>query len=160
MKRLIVLCGLMSFAMGFLGTVTALVIMMPTVVGGQDARIRAEQVTIVGDQGTDRIHLQAAPGIAAGMLVLDANGVVRARTATGMGRLGTGDEPTHAGFNVYHENGNSGGRLGVTEIPSMRSQLLLNDLEGRARGLLRVAEDGTPTILLLDANGNVIWRAP
>src|SRR4051812_33084488 len=160
MKRMLVLCGLTSFAMGFLGTASAFVVFLPTVVAAQDAHLRAEQVAIVGYQGADRIRLAAAPGIAAGMLVLDANGVVRARTATGMGRLGTGDEPTHAGFNVYHENGNSGGRLGVTEIPSMRSQLLLNDLEGRARVLLRVAEDGTPTILLLDANGNVIWRAP
>jgi hypothetical protein len=38
--------------------------------------------------------------------------------------------------------------------------LTLNDLSGLRRLQLIVAEDGTPSMLMFDANGAVIWSAP
>jgi len=38
--------------------------------------------------------------------------------------------------------------------------LTLNDQSGHPRARILVADDGTPSISLLDANGNVTWSAP
>jgi hypothetical protein len=38
--------------------------------------------------------------------------------------------------------------------------LQLTDQQGQQRASIRVAEDGSPAIILLDGGGNVIWSAP
>jgi hypothetical protein len=54
-------------------------------------------------------------------------------------------------------------RLGTINTPAgtvAGMRLVLNDQEGNPRMHLAVAEDGTPSIELLDAGGIVIWSAP
>jgi hypothetical protein len=51
---------------------------LPAVVGAQEARIRAEQLIVVGENGADRVRLQVGPGFRAAAGVLDINGTPRA----------------------------------------------------------------------------------
>jgi hypothetical protein len=70
--------------------------------------------------------------------------------------------PDAAGFNLSASDGTQIARLGTrgtgdTYEPGVL--LRLADMQGRARVVLTVAPDGTPSIEMLDANGNVTWRA-
>src|SRR4051812_48902726 len=112
MQRFFLLSGLFALVMGFLGTLLALTVALPTVVDAQQARLQAEQLTIVGDNGAERIRLQTGPGIAAALQMLDTNGNRRAQIATGLGAQSTGDRPVGAGFNIYDAQGGVAGRLG------------------------------------------------
>lgn len=159
MRWTIILAGSVSFAMALLGTTLALALVAPTLVSAQEARVRAEQVTILGDGGAERIRLQTGPGINARMVVLSADGTPRANIATG-GAQGT--TPEGAGFTLLTSTGTPVGRLGMGD-PAMMDDgvvnLHLRDRSGRDRILLKVAEDGTPSIELMDANGTVTWSA-
>jgi hypothetical protein len=159
MRRTIALAGLVSFVMAFLGTLLALALALPAVVGAQEARIRAEQFTLVGENGADRIRLQTVPGIAARVQVLDATGGNRVTIATGGPR---GDNPNGAGVTLLTPDGVPVGRLGMGD-PDMADEgivnLRLRDRARRDRLVLRVDEDGAPSIELRDANGNVTWSA-
>jgi len=57
MGRTLLLAGGVSFLMAFLGTVLALTVALPAAVEAQEARVRAEQFTLVGDNGVDRVRL-------------------------------------------------------------------------------------------------------
>jgi hypothetical protein len=144
--------------MGFLGTLLALTITLPAVVDAQQARLQAEQLTIMGDNGAERIRLQTGPGIAAALLVLDANGNRRAQLATGLGPQGTGDRPEGVGLNIYDAQGGMAGRLGFGDDGSR--VVNLHDANARPRIRLQVTNDGTPAIQILDAAGTVTWSAP
>lgn len=162
MRRTLVITGAVSFAMAFLGTLVASTLAVPTVVGAQEARIRAEQFTIVGDNGADRIRLVTQPGMNAGVQVADTNGVRRASFNTGRGLVG--DAPEAAGLTVWAADGTTPlASLRTGRGPSgdgqLRNNLVLSDWQGQARVVLAVWEDGTPSIRMLDASGNVTWEA-
>lgn len=161
MKRTILLAGVVSFIMAFAGTITAMAIAGPRAAEAQEARIRAEQFTVVGDNGADRVNLLVGPRAASTVQVLDANGVRRAWINTG-GR--GGGDATHASFVVVAPDGVTNlTRLGTGReslTGPWETSLSLRDLQGRIRVALNVAEDGTSSIRLLDAGGNVTWSAP
>src|SRR2546423_3371275 len=56
MRRTILLAGALPFVSAFLGGVLALSVAAPRLVDAQEARIRAEALTITG-AGTDRVRL-------------------------------------------------------------------------------------------------------
>jgi len=62
------------------------------------------------------------------------------------------------GFNIFNDQGVQVGRFG-TAANFGGMQLLMNDSQGRTRIRLAIAEDGTPSIELLDADGKVTWSA-
>ena len=71
--------------------------------------------------------------------------------------------PDVAGFAVLNPDGTPAAALGAGRgsqgtLP-LTNNLVLFDLQGRPRVVLLVAADGTPSMQLLDANGNVTWRA-
>jgi hypothetical protein len=118
-------------------------------------KIRAAEVTIVGENGADRVILQSGPEEHASMRILDQNGVRWAALTIGGGR---GDSPGYVGLNIFNGEGTALARFGTA--PGGRAmQVYLNDNQGRPRLRMGVAEDGTPSIELLDADGNVTWRA-
>ena len=161
MRRTILLGGVLPFVAAFLGGLLA-VNVAPRPVEAQDARIRAEQFTIQDSTGADRIRLFNGPGIAAGVRVLAPNGTTsRVFFETGAPTLG-GQIPEAAGVNLTALDGRRIGRLG-TGSPNDPApdgvNLLLGDRQGQNRIRLIVAGDGTPSIELLDAAGNITWSA-
>src|SRR5581483_228336 len=105
----------------------------------------------------DRVRLSTGPGVKSTLAVLDANGVDRLDLSTG-GENGT--RPEGEGLNVLDSNGKEMARIG-TGLPgtTVRATLRLDDSSANPRLVLSVADDGTPSIQLLDANGNVTWSA-
>lgn len=183
MKWAIVLCSAGSFVMAFLGTVLAAALVLPGMVEAEEARIRAESITLVGDNGVDRvrlhvggdgnpsiellggdgserIRLQTGPGIAAGVTLFDPQGGPRVQLDAGGAPTG-GTLPGDVGFNVFADDGTQIIRLG-TAAPAAGGGVTfaLRDPEGRNRIRLGVASDGTPSIRVLEADGSLIWTAP
>jgi len=113
---------------------------------------------VLGDETqTDRVRLSTGPGAKSTVAVRDANGTERANLNTG-GENGT--NPAAAGVNVDDINGATIAHLG-TGSPATPGRVVLRlmDQDENARVLLTVADDGTPSIQLLDANGSVTWSA-
>jgi hypothetical protein len=160
MKRTILLTGAVSFVMAFLGAALAVTLAIPAAVGAQEARIRAEQFATIGDNGADRIHLGTGPGGRASVQVLAADGSTpRVTLATGGSLAEGGTNPRGAGIDVFALDGTQVVRLGTTGPNTLGVQLRLRDQAGRDRVQVSVAEDGTPAIELLDADGYVTWSA-
>jgi hypothetical protein len=163
MRRTILLNGMMPFVAAFIGGLLAVnVATRPA--EAQDTRIRAEQFTIQDSTGADRIQLQNGPGISARVQLLAPDGTSpMVNIATGAGRLTSGLYPNAAGLNVFAPDGTPIGRFGTgnpaNDLAPDGLNLLLRDREGRNRIALVIAQDGTPSIELLDDAGKVIWRA-
>jgi hypothetical protein len=148
--------------MGVLGTVLAQNLARSGLAEAQDTRIRAERVTVVGDNGAERIDLANGPGLNSAVQVNDSNGARRAGFNTG--GLLSGNDPDGSGFNVWAADGTTPMvRLGTGRGPSgtgpLRNLLFLTDQQGQMRIRLVVDENGTPSIEMLDSTGNVTWSA-
>src|SRR4051812_14494980 len=126
---------------------------LPAVVDAQATRIQAQQFAVVGNSGADRVRLEAGPELSAALQMLDLNGVVRAGASTGRG-AGRNDLGTST-FTIRSENGTLVGVFGLGRGPQgdrpLDNVLVLSDPQGQSRVVLRVAEDGTPTMQMLDA---------
>ncbi len=165
MRRTILLPVLASSAVSTLLTALLFTVALPAVVGAQEARIRAEQFTIQDSTGADRIQLMTGPGISARVQLLAPDGTSpMVNIATGAGRLTGGAFPAAAGLNVFAPDGTPIGRFGTgnpaNDVAPDGLNLLLRDRQGRNRIALVVAQDGTPSIELLDEAGRVTWRVP
>ena len=162
MRRTLWLSVVLPLVMGFLGTVLAQTLMQPGLADAQEARIRAEQLTLVGDNGMDRLRLEPGPGAGAAVGVLDSDGKLRSDARTGGSPTTAGTTPEAASINVFASNGTRIARMGTGGAGTAAApgaELVLRDRENRDRVRLLVADDGTPAIQLLDANGNVTWSA-
>lgn len=157
MRRTILLSGVLPFTMAVLGTVVATSFLWPARGEAQPTIIRAEQVTVIGDNGVDRVRLVTGPGGNAALVVLGADGVRRANVNVGAGLAGP--DPDAAGLTVWARDGVAP-RASLRTLAGGASALLLRDQEGQDRLSIRVDADGTPSIELLDAAGNVTWSAP
>lgn len=158
LKRTVLLCSVTSFLMGFAGSLAALVLAFPRVSEAQEARIQANEMTVVGENGADRIRLQTGPGIRARVEVLDTEGMERASFATG-GPQGT--VPEAAAFQLSASDGTPVMRLGVGGAQDGgRTNLILRDRQSQPRLVVGVDADGNPLIHFLDSDGNVTWTAP
>jgi hypothetical protein len=161
MRRTILLAGVLPFVSAFLGGSLALALVVPMVVDAQEARIRAESVSVIG-AGTDRISLTTKWDGAGGELdLLAPDGTTR--LIIGAGGI-TVPDPAGSGMNVVAEDGTQLARFGTGHGPlgnlPLTTQMFLNDLNGQTRIRLSVAEDGTPRIFLYDEDGAVAWSAP
>ena len=121
-----------------------------------DQRIEAEEFVVVGKNGADRVILQSGPGIHASMRLMDETGKRVAALTTGGGQ---GERPGYVGVNIFNDQGVNVLRVGTSDNFS-GSHVILNDNEGRPRLRMSVAAEGAPSIELLDADGNVTWKAP
>lgn len=162
MRRTLLVSIVLPLLMGFLGTMLAQMLAMPALVEAQNARIRAERVTVVGDNGADRFDLATGPGANVAVQVNDVNGVRRAGFNTG--GLLAGNDPDGSGFNVWAADGTTAMvRLGTGRGPTgtgpLRNLLYLADWQGNIRVRLSIDENGNPAMEMLDAEGNVTWSA-
>jgi hypothetical protein len=163
MSRVILLSVALSSAISSLVTALVLTLALPSGVGAQEARIRAEQLVAVGPNGTDRARLFVGPGNNTSVSVLSTDGRMRALMGTGGPAARGGLEPETADFVLFAQDGTSLARLGTRETPDSHAagvNLILSDSQGHVRLDLLVDEDGTPAIHMLDADGNVTWSAP
>ncbi|HZT05723.1 MAG TPA: hypothetical protein VFC51_01720 [Chloroflexota bacterium] len=66
-------------------------------------------------------------------------------------------------MSVYAQDGTAVARFGMGRGPlgnlPPSTSMILWDQQGRPRIRLSVAEDGTPTMQMLDGDGAVIWSA-
>ena len=162
MRRTILLNGMVPLVAAFVGG--SLAVNVATRPAEAQDRIRAERFTIQDSTGADRIQFQNGPGISARVQLLAPDGTSpRVNIATGAGRLTGGAYPEAAGLNVFGADGTPIGRFGTgnpaNDVAPDGLNLLLRDRQGRNRIALVVAQDGTPSIELLDDAGKVIWRA-
>ena len=164
MSRVILLSVALSSAISSLVTALVFTLALPSAVGAQEARIRAEQLVAVGPNGTDRARLFVGPGNNTSVAVLSTDGrTMRALMGTGGPANRGGLEPETADFVLFAQDGTSLARLGTRETPDSHAagvNLALSDSQGHVRLDLLVDEDGTPAIHMLDADGNVTWSAP
>ncbi len=162
MRRTVLLtAGVLPFVSAFFGGVMAFSVVAPTILEAQEARLRAESVTIVGG-GTDRLRLASKhDGQASDVSLLGPDGTTR--LAVGAGGISAAC-PNAAGINIYAEDGKTVARLGTGSGPAcnvpLATALVLFDQRGQNRIRLSVAEDGTPSALMYGADGEVIWSAP
>jgi hypothetical protein len=156
-KRVMLLCGLTSFVMAFIGTFLALAVSAPASVAAQEGGFPVSGSIISDPDGNQRIRVGTGPGFWAALRVFAPDGTTpRAEVGTGGNPARGGVDPAAAGFNLFSLDGTLVGRLG-TGGPG--PELRLSDRQGNNRVALRVAEDGTPSIQMLDASGNVTWSA-
>jgi hypothetical protein len=131
-------------------------------VTAQPTQLRASSVTVAGENNVDRVRLEIGPGGASSMRLQDPQGELRVMTSTGGQERG--DDPDAAGIAFRNSSGTQVIRLGTGRGPSSNGPLVqglqLTDQEGRQRVWIRVEEDGSPTMYMLNAEGNVIWSAP
>lgn len=156
MKRSMVLmaalCGLVAFAMAL--SVTAL--LHPGAASAQDRLVAAEGISIVDSSGVTRMVLHSGPDIGAGVDVLATDGTPRLVVQTGGTR---GTSPDSASVNIHRSDGSRVIRLGI-EQEQLGGRLIFEDDQGKARLAIAVDRDGTPSMTMWDANGNVTWSAP
>jgi hypothetical protein len=161
MRRTLLVSGFLPFVSAFLGGTLALSVAMPVMTQAQEARIQAETVTVVG-AGTDRVRLTTnGDGQIGDLSMLASNGTRRLLLSEG--GIDSPDASS-SGITIYAGDGTRVGRLGIGRGPNanlpVSTALTLNDLSGLRRLQLIVDEDGTPSMLMFDADGAVIWSAP
>ena len=113
-------------------------------------------VTLSGADGTDRIRMITGPADKSLIAALDANGTQRVELAVG-GSNGTLLDAES--LNVDDVSHNEIAQLGTSASTPGRGHLRLSDADARPRLVLNVADDGTPSIQMFDAAGNVTWSA-
>jgi hypothetical protein len=174
--RMMALCGVTSFAMGLIGVMAGLTLFALPPAQAQAGQLRASRLTIADPDDRDRIWLDATPALAllsadgiarvlqqtgpdarAEVLLQGPDGSPRVQLATG-GRAGT--NPEAAGLSILRE-GTTIARIGTdVRAPGVvDAVVVLADRAGRPRIELLVDDDGTPSVRLLDGEGNVTWRA-
>ena len=161
MRRSMLLAVVLPFVSAFLGGSLALAWSAPSLVAAQDARLRAESLTVVG-AGTDRVRLGTKwDGRASDFTLLAPDGTER--LVVGAGGIAV-DDPAGSGINVVAEDGTQVARFGTGHGPlgnlPLTTQMFLNDQTGQTRIRLSVAEDGTPRMFIYEADGSVAWTAP
>lgn len=164
------LVAMLPLAAGLLGGT----LVRPAVLQAQKlaATLKAQSVTaefmrIVGvdtlDTGADRIRLGTQwSGDGADIQLLAPDGQTN-RVVISSGGISVPD-PDGSGMNIYNQSGVPVARLGMGRGPlgnqPLTNLLFLADQDGHRRILLSVDQSGTPSIKLLDAQGNVTWHAP
>jgi hypothetical protein len=151
---------LVSSITSVISTVLVLTVALPSAVAAQEATLHADQSVTVGPNGVDRIRLAMGQGIMATVQVLGTDGRRRAQMGAGGP---TGNEPETAVFGLFAQDGTTLARLGTRRTPTSNAagvDLALADSDGHLRLDLVVDENGTPSIQMFDADGNVTWTAP
>jgi hypothetical protein len=156
----LVLAGVLSFVSAIVGGLVTVWIALPPLVEAQDARIRAEALAIVG-AGSDRAQFVTQwEGQGSELYYLDPDGT--RRLAIGVGGIDATD-PDGSGISVFDRSGTAVARFGMGRGPlgnlPLSTSVILWDQEGHPRVRISVAEDGTPVMQMLDADGAVTWSA-
>jgi hypothetical protein len=161
MRRIVVFSMLASSVVSTAVTALIFMLAMPGLVQAQVNTIRADQVIATGANGKDRVLLLPGLGNTGQVEIVDDNGQARVQAI-----LGEGSGLEDVGITLRSASGVPIMRLGtlaqVRELPAPLAHsgnLVLRDESGHDRIRLLVADDGTPTIELINA-GDLVWSAP
>ena len=163
MKRIVVLCSLVTSAVWLTLTLCAVVFVFPSVVDAQVARMTAAGLSVVG---TDNLVGVTADVRSTGGGLVSIRGADGKTTRINLGCCGApaGRPPIlgNAGLSINDINGNQIGRIGTLDqvSPPVVAGVELRDAQNNVRYRASVGEDGNPNIQLFDADGNVVWSAP
>ena len=169
--RRAVLLAVVPFVSAFLGASVAFGLLLPRSAQAQRPGVSSERVTVVGDNGAERVILSTGPGVGAGVRVRSPDGATtRVIIQTGAPGEG-GTAPGNAGLNINSLDGTRLVNLGTASqaleagryVPGTfagGSNLYLMDEQGRIRITLRAAEGETPFMAVLGEDGSTVWRTP
>jgi hypothetical protein len=161
MRRIMVLAGVLSFVSAVVGGLFTAWLVLPPLVAAQEARLRAEALTIVG-AGSDRAQfITQWDGQGSELYYFDPDGT--RRLVMGVGGIDA-DDPDGSGISVFDRAGTAVARFGMGRGPlgnlPLSTSLILWDQQGQTRVRISVAADGTPIMQMFDDNGAVVWSAP
>ena len=170
MRRAVFLCGATSFLMAFLGGILAFSLVLPSMAEAQQTAPGTTALNFSDGNGANRIRLAQNPNGSAQITLLGPDGTSpRAQLNTGGG---PGNPiPDQVGFTLLAADGTTrmvtlgsnlagpGGPSPTNNVNAPGEVFLLHDAQGQARIRIQVAPDGTPSMAMLDANGNVTWSA-
>ena len=159
MRRIILVSGACSFVMAFLGAVLAFNLIVAPSLAAQQAAIQASAVSIVGDDGGQRVNLSTGNGSPdnASVNVSFAGGTPAARLGVDHGVLG--NEALRPKLVLDDSQGDEIITLRVSATDGT-PHLVLSDKQGKTRLHQFLDADGTAHLELLDASGAVTWSAP
>ncbi len=161
MRRAVVLAGALSFISAVLGGVAAAWLLVPPLLQAQETRIRAEMLTIVGAESDRAQFVTQWEGRGSELYYLDPDGT--RRLVIGVGGIDA-EDPDGSGMSVFTRDGTPVARFGMGRGPlgnlPLSTSLILWDQQGQPRVRISVADDGTPVMQLLNADGTVVWSAP
>ena len=149
MRLTILVTGMVSFASAFLGGILAFSLVVPGVVEAQQNRLQAESMTIAGSDGLGRVQIGTGPAVNSHIVVLDANGGLRAQMQTG-GTAGTNAAQTNLSLFAPGATGTMDAAVRLGTGADRRASLDLADQNRADRISLDVAPDGTPAIVMRD----------
>ena len=160
MKRDVLLAAFLSSVLSIGVTLLAVVAVLPSVVHAQVQQMTAAGLLVVRPDGLPGVSAEVRP---AGGGVLEILGVdgrsPRISLGAGGGPMGGPINPAAAGIDIRNSEGIRiirVGTIGAAAAP----QVALRDASGTDRYIAELDADGNPSIQMMDAFGNVIWRAP
>jgi hypothetical protein len=175
MNRTVVLSGIVSFAMAFIGAAVAVSVVVPGSASAQppppalpdrqevSPDQRFEQSVLVSDNGSDRVHLFAGgPQNYGALRIFDTNGQLRVHVEASDdldGNVGQGVALWN-GVTPIVRLGSVGRSVELAGRSLSQSNLVLRDDTGKDRIRLLVADDGTPTLELIGNVETLVWTVP
>jgi len=151
MQRAVILFGAVSFVMALLGTIVGMTLAVPAIVEAQQAKLSGSAVSVIGDNGADRVLLSSGPGAKSQVAALDPSGRNRINLTVGGEN---GNAPANEGVNLDDINGAELARIGTGgDLTPGRAIMRLSDQAENPRVIESVASDGTPSIALRDDMG-------
>jgi hypothetical protein len=165
MRRTILLSGVCAFITAFFGGLLAFSLVVPQIVDAQVTRIRAEDIVVVDESGTNRVRLSTGPGTRSELRVLSQTGVPRVAISTGGDPAFGSIESDAAYVRVFAPEGplGAGGLAPIasfgTTADGAGTEMRLRDRNNQIRLRLLVDSDGNPSIEMMDPDGNVTWSA-
>ncbi len=163
MKRIIVLSSLVTSAVWLGMSAVAIIFALPSVVDAQAARTTAVGLTVLGADVLAGVVADVRPTGGGTLNILGTDGKTPRVTLGSSGSPpGRDPIPANAGIAINDLNGKQIGRLGTLDqvSPPVVIGTELRDTQNTVRYRASVGVDGSPTIQLFDADGNVVWSAP
>ena len=158
MRRTVLLVAGVGSLSGFLGSLLAWGLFVPSLGHAQATSIRAGDFTFVGSDNTPRVTMEETTFGGANVRLLQ-DGVSRinlvvANRDPASSALNLNDPAGHRRIWVALKQGRTAGATGEL------TGIALLDEQERIRLQLALEADGSPFLTFLDADGNVTWSAP
>jgi hypothetical protein len=155
----IVLTVLASSVISAAVTALLTLVILPSAVDAQVAKLTGSGLSVVGTDGGPGISAEVGTPGGGILQVFGSDGKTVRLSLNSSGQPGNAGIAPNAGLNVYNVDGQEVVRVGSNQALNGYA-FNLRDAHGNTRYRAAVDGNGDPTIQLFDAEGNVIWSAP